>query len=154
MRPFILALAVVVLSGCSATFDENSRQIAFKNGTPYYVPYGTNYGLATALQAPIAKAINCKAGDVFWFNSKYYHSLEKIETKPHAEVIGFFQKLVNSGNAGCVPPMSDQAFDYRKGDEARRENNAAKAATYTAPADTSTITNCYGSGSSVQCYSF
>ena len=150
---FILTVVIAALSGCSALFDQNSRQIAFKKGVPYYLPYGTNFGLVSEVPKPMVDELGCGKEDVLWINSDYFGKFKG--QKNAAAALRYLHKLSDTGNAGCESPMSDKEFEYRKGDKARRENNAAAANAAAANAvDNSTVTNCYGSGSSVQCYSY
>nr|MBP3724612.1 hypothetical protein [Campylobacter sp.] len=123
---FVVSLILAIsISGCAVLFSPvatpfspNNRTVNFKNGVPYYIPYGVKYVLVTD---EVLTGLNeygydgCNVGDVFWAKTANYD--RAIEIIKQGEITQQQEKeamdiLLTQGEFGCSSPMSQAELNY------------------------------------------
>lgn len=152
MKALIFATAIgLLLTGCvQPEFNRSNKGIAFVDGRPYAIPYGSTYGYPFNKNEPQLlrdfrnAGVDCRIGDTFWVEASYKDELRKALTaKDYQTHFAIISKAAAAGKAGCAHPLSRQEYEYmlHKENQEAAYRNAAAAAEANAAAINAAVTS-------------
>ena len=125
----VLAVAMI---GCAQPqapfkFNPNNKGIAFVDGKPYRVPYGTQYAKANnKFVKKTGYKIGCKRNSVWWIEDNLFKEFQQLRGVDFGTLI---VQAARNGKTGCVAPLSDKEYQYYLHREQQMAANA-RAVTY------------------------